>query len=1279
MIMKRIVLFSLLQLLFDISVFGQTSNREFGILEEYQGRANRTFVGGVDVSAEGSNPSTTDNKGLFVLEFEKGITVVNDFDFDKEGYVISNKDAVSQWNIANNINNRFHVVICKQRDLRNRINEYYGIYDKENKKELEKKKKEISELKITIREKEERYLQIDEEYKRLQREARTQAEKYARIDENALNEVEYKALCLFRENKSSEALKVFDDYGLWDKAKKKRNAYSEAKRIEKDQAEDLKSLISQLVFYVDMLKLGGQRNEDSLIVKLNVLIDIFHELDDTSYNQQLALCLYDLGKIHEPVVVSYLSSVLDGGSIDKMEARHQDVDKALECFQESASLGYAPAQYSLGKMYETSDIGIYDLFLSKKYYTQAAKQGDVLSINRLNDFVDFGQRDEYGNMIYYHVKQSKGKRGTVKVTYKDISYASYKGFGDQLNGYNQYNDVMIPSQVSHGGVLYDVVEIGRDAFRLSGVKTMIVPEGIDTISYFSLRSTHDLKDITLPRSLKYIDKECVAWHAGIERINIDSKNKYYYVGKNGHLYSKHDNSIVLALDTLESWSEGSSFLWSEGDKYPVTVSKQDMLKRNGLKMTRFPSVNIPLDVDTIPVECFDNAMLRTLTIPITINEILEGAFSYSNYLHDVLLPYSLKGLRTSSFKSCDMLTDVYCLSPTPPLADINTFEDGPAIRYLHVPKGKQKEYSEAQGWNVFNHILDDIEPATPLYKVLTLRSEGKYEEAIKYITDFISKQPNVSLQEKAQLGIQKTMLYYQVGNQQEVYNTALTALTSKENLSNIDDNQLLDLLLNYNLSAVSILSENNAFSSVAISYLGDIYDIALSRQRLEVIETADRITHEFIRRNNNKENVDGNLFSNIENNSRLCLMSITADSLNQEKKFIKDTSTNFKNTAMSLLRVSLESISNSLSQLKSNLGQGKDEKDLEIYFKAVGVCAYVYDKINEKVAKNEKRDEIDTLEVSVYKSLSDIAYLFIKTDNRRPYIDDVVNAIYKWCVANLSKSQVEYILRDICNYSNRPLPISFTEVPELIYNLENNIIPDSVDIEKTDYYINCAQKLRRQDNNVDAISYFCKAAYNSSFALRLLGFICYLGEGIPRNNDYALHLLDFAIQKGDVDLSSFLKGSIYEKENDSKSAFEAYSKSNFLSSKLRLVEMYKIGEYVKPNIDKSIEICKEVLATCDEQDRERAYKSLQMLAYKLNHMAYEEAFAKSWKQALANINKALNLLPDDPNLLDSKGEILYWQGDTNQAIELCRKAIELEPEIIERSSLYKKLKKMKLL
>ena len=113
--MKLNVLFTLLlSLILNINAFGQTSNIEYGILEEYQGRANRISVGGIDVSAEGSNPTSTDNNGLFELEFEKGITVVNDCDFDKEGYVIFNKDAVKQWN--NRTTAACHVTITNDRE-----------------------------------------------------------------------------------------------------------------------------------------------------------------------------------------------------------------------------------------------------------------------------------------------------------------------------------------------------------------------------------------------------------------------------------------------------------------------------------------------------------------------------------------------------------------------------------------------------------------------------------------------------------------------------------------------------------------------------------------------------------------------------------------------------------------------------------------------------------------------------------------------------------------------------------------------------------------------------------------------------------------------------------------------------------------------------------------------------------------------------------------------------------------------------------------------------------
>lgn len=64
-------------------------------------------------------------------------------------------------------------------------------------------------------------------------------------------------------------------------------------------------------------------------------------------------------------------------------------------------------------------------------------------------------------------------------------------------------------------------------------------------------------------------------------------------------------------------------------------------------------------------------------------------------------------------------------------------------------------------------------------------------------------------------------------------------------------------------------------------------------------------------------------------------------------------------------------------------------------------------------------------------------------------------------------------------------------------------------------------------------------------------------------------------------------------------------------------------------------------------------------------------------QALAIINEVLELMPDGANYNDTKGEILLAMDDTQGALELWKLALELDPEILEKthSVLYDELSK----
>lgn len=87
------------------------------------------------------------------------------------------------------------------------------------------------------------------------------------------------------------------------------------------------------------------------------------------------------------------------------------------------------------------------------------------------------------------------------------------------------------------------------------------------------------------------------------------------------------------------------------------------------------------------------------------------------------------------------------------------------------------------------------------------------------------------------------------------------------------------------------------------------------------------------------------------------------------------------------------------------------------------------------------------------------------------------------------------------------------------------------------------------------------------------------------------------------------------------------------------------------------------------------------MAIILNGLSYAYAYNKKFPQALSTIEKAIALMPNEPNYYDSKGEILLMSGDEQGALTMWRKVLELDPEFLmhleeneSESELYKQLK-----
>lgn len=101
-------------LLFIFCVFGISAQTiQNGVVQEYNEKAKKTSLAGVELNVRSANTTASDKDGKFSLEFLtlKPGEKVNVRRIEKAGYEIFNKEAVEQWNI--NPSTPFVIVMCR--------------------------------------------------------------------------------------------------------------------------------------------------------------------------------------------------------------------------------------------------------------------------------------------------------------------------------------------------------------------------------------------------------------------------------------------------------------------------------------------------------------------------------------------------------------------------------------------------------------------------------------------------------------------------------------------------------------------------------------------------------------------------------------------------------------------------------------------------------------------------------------------------------------------------------------------------------------------------------------------------------------------------------------------------------------------------------------------------------------------------------------------------------------------------------------------------------------
>ena len=199
--------------------------------------------------------------------------------------------------------------------------------------------------------------------------------------------------------------------------------------------------------------------------------------------------------------------------------------------------------------------------------------------------------------IYYDFS-SKGEATVTYLTPNEFNAKAYTG------------SVVIPASVTYSGKTYSVTSIGKEAFSLCSVTSVIIPNSVTSIDDYAFYDCEHLTSVTIPNSVTSIGKSAFEWCRALTSVTIG--NSVTSIGS----YAFHG-------------------------------------------CTGLTSVTIPNSVTSIGNDAFSSCSgLTFVTISESVTSIGSYAFSYCKGLTSVTIPNSVTSIGTVAFNNCSGLTSV---------------------------------------------------------------------------------------------------------------------------------------------------------------------------------------------------------------------------------------------------------------------------------------------------------------------------------------------------------------------------------------------------------------------------------------------------------------------------------------------------------------------------------------------------------------------------------------------------------------------------------------------
>lgn len=218
------------------------------------------------------------------------------------------------------------------------------------------------------------------------------------------------------------------------------------------------------------------------------------------------------------------------------------------------------------------------------------------------------------------------------------------------------NNSIIPSDGS-------VISIADNAFNYQNkIKNLTLPCTIEKIGNFSFSGCESLETVFIPSSVASIGRFAFSDCNKLSKIEVDSKNPYFY-SKDNCVIDKKENALIFGCN--KSIIPKNELRYIEHGAFSECFEIQELIIPSSIRAVGNSAFFKALQLERVVIEegvlslcdrCFMNCYnLESVTIPNSLEIIGESTFEGCESLKRIFIPETVYSIGKDAFKDCPEL------------------------------------------------------------------------------------------------------------------------------------------------------------------------------------------------------------------------------------------------------------------------------------------------------------------------------------------------------------------------------------------------------------------------------------------------------------------------------------------------------------------------------------------------------------------------------------------------------------------------------------------------